>query len=85
MGKKLELYGTDWCTKSSQIRNYLQSEWITFTDFNVETDETASQTVKNLYDGKLKFPTLVYGDQHLKNPTIKELQVFLRNHGLDKT
>ncbi len=38
---KLQLYGTDWCPKSAGIRNYLQSKWIAFEDFNVETDTVA--------------------------------------------
>ena len=47
---KLELYGTGWCPKSAILRNFLQSEWIEFTDYNVETDSDAEQRVKNLYE-----------------------------------
>ena len=80
---KLQLYGTDWCTKSSAIRNYLQSKWIEFDDFNVELDADAEQRVRALYEGKLKFPTLIYKDEHLKNPKIPELNAFLEKHGIE--
>lgn len=82
MNQTLKLYGTDWCTKSSAIRNYLQSKWISFEDFNVETNKEAESIVKALYGGVLKFPTLTYGDEHLKNPKIPELNIFLAKHGL---
>lgn len=80
--KTLKLYGTTWCMKSANLRNYLQGQWIDFEDYNVEEDENAAETVKALYDGVLKFPTLTYGDEHLKNPTINELNGFLEKHGL---
>ncbi|GAB5563097.1 MAG: hypothetical protein Wins2KO_01600 [Winogradskyella sp.] len=77
---KLELYGTGWCPKSAILRNFLQSEWIEFTDYNVETDSDAEQRVKNLYEGKLKFPTIILGNKHLKNPSILELKNFIANY-----
>ena len=75
--EKIKLYGTDWCMKSTALRNYMQSKWIEFDDFNVETDADAEATVRSFYDGKLKFPTVVKGDKFLKNPTPKELNDFL--------
>jgi len=83
MEQKLELYGTHWCTKSAKLRNYLQSKWIVFDDYNVEQDADAEQRVRALYDGKLKFPTLIYGDEFLKNPGIAELDAFLESHGIE--
>lgn len=77
MAKKLELYGTNWCLKSAKLRNYMQSKWIEFDDYNVEEDAEAEKRVRALYDGKLKFPTVVKGENHLKNPTLKELDAFI--------
>jgi len=82
--KKLKLYGADWCPKSANLRNYLQSIWINFDDHNVETEPEAAEVVKALYDGKLKFPTVTYGDKHLKNPSIKDLDVFLKDNGIEE-
>ncbi|MEM7109558.1 MAG: glutaredoxin family protein [Bacteroidota bacterium] len=79
---RLRLYGADWCPKSANLRNYLQSIWVEFDDFNVENDPEAAERVKKLYDGVLKFPTLTYADEHLKNPKIAELDVFLKKHNL---
>lgn len=80
---KLQLYGTDWCPKSSALRNYLQSKWIEFDDFNVETDPEADARVRDLYEGKLKFPTIMAGDDFIKNPTIVQLNEFLKKHNID--
>ncbi|MEM1001027.1 MAG: glutaredoxin domain-containing protein [Bacteroidota bacterium] len=84
MEAKLELYGTNWCMKSANLRNYMQSKWIGFDDYNVEEDQDAEQRVRALYDGKLKFPTLKYGEDFLKNPSISELNTFLESKGLDQ-
>jgi glutaredoxin len=77
MDKKLELYGTTWCMKSAKLRNYMQSQWVEFDDYNVEEDSHAEFRVRALYDGELKFPTVKYGDEFLKNPSIAELSDFL--------
>lgn len=79
---KLKLYGADWCPKSANLRNYLQSIWVSFEDYNVETQPEAEQTVRALYDGALKFPTITYGKDFLKNPSTKQLATFLHEHGL---
>ncbi|MEM6362128.1 MAG: glutaredoxin family protein [Bacteroidota bacterium] len=79
---KLHLYGADWCLKSANLRNYLQSIWVEFDDFNVEEDSDAAERVKALYDGTLKFPTITFGSEHLKNPKIGELDAFLKKHNL---
>ena len=70
----ITLYGTDWCLKTANLRNYLQSQWLDVIYYNVEEDEQAAERVRSFYDGKLKFPTVVIGNQHLKNPTISELR-----------
>ncbi|MCH2215896.1 MAG: hypothetical protein MK086_12055 [Flavobacteriales bacterium] len=77
---KLKLFGTQWCLKSAKLRNFLQAQWVDFEDFNVETEELAEKTVRELYGGELKFPTLTYGDSFLKNPSISELKAFLEKH-----
>lgn len=45
---KLILYGAEWCPKTSSLKNFLQSEWIDFEYYNVETDESAAERVKAL-------------------------------------
>ncbi len=85
MEKKLELYGTTWCMKSAKLRNYLQSKWVEFDDYNVEEDQNAEQRVRALYDGKLKFPTLKYGEEFLKNPSLSETNAFLSQHDINSS
>lgn len=80
---KLQLYGTDWCPKSAAIRNYLQGKWIAFEDFNVETDPAANVKIRALYEGELKFPTVMAGNDFIKNPSVPELNAFLRKHNIE--
>lgn len=77
MSATIKLFGTDWCMKSAALRNYMQSKWIEFEDYNVESDAEAATFVRSLYEGELKFPTVVKGDKHIKNPSIKALNDFL--------
>ncbi|GAA4272914.1 glutaredoxin domain-containing protein [Aquimarina gracilis] len=78
----LKLFGTQWCIKSTKLRNYLQSIWVTFEDYNVETNAEAEKTVRSFYNGELKFPTLSYGSDFLKNPSISEVNDFLKKFNL---
>jgi mycoredoxin len=81
---KLKIFGTGWCPKSAVLANHLQAEWINFDFLNVETDEQAKQTVMDLYNGELKFPTVTFGGKHLKNPTIQELNKFLKENNIEE-
>lgn len=82
MNKLIKLYGASWCTKSSALRNLMQQKWISFEDFDVEEDKEAEMFVRGLYDGQLKFPTLLIGDKHYKNPSPKVLVQILTDEGV---
>ena len=75
--REIKLYGAEWCTKTSSLRNYLQSKWIDFSYYNVETDETAEKEVRNMFDGQLKFPVLTIDEEIYKNPNIALLNKIL--------
>lgn len=77
---KLILYGTGWCPKTAFLSNYLQSVEVEFELKNVETDVSAENKVRALYGGKLKFPTISKGKEHIKNPNLQELQQFLKSN-----
>ena len=76
---KPKLYGAEWCPKTSGIRNYLQSQWVDFEYLDVENDEEAAEELKAMYEGKLKFPTLVFGDQKMKNPSIGDIRLHIKD------
>jgi hypothetical protein len=61
----------------------MQNKWIEFDDFNVETDTEANARVRALYEGKLKFPTIMVGKDFIKNPTIPQLSEFFKKHNID--
>ena len=76
------LYGTDWCPKTAGFRNYFQLLGLAYDYHEVEKESAAAETVKGYYNGKLKFPLLVIGDEKLLNPTIQALNISLNQHGL---
>ena len=51
-------------------------------DFNVETNPEAEARVRALYEGKIKFPTVIIGDDFIKNPTVPQLNEFLKMHNI---
>lgn len=55
----------------------MRSEWIEFEYLNPETDEQAKQDLMDVYDGKVTFPSLHKGGEHLKHPKIPELRKFM--------
>ena len=73
----IKVYGAEWCPKTALIKNFLQSEWVDFEYLNPETDEQAKQDLMDLYDGKVKFPTVTRAGKHVKNPSISELRKFV--------
>ena len=76
---EIDVFGAEWCTKTSGIRNYLQSRWLDFNYFDVEEDEGAADRVRSFYNGKLKFPTVKINDTILKNPSIAVLREALKD------
>lgn len=68
-----KLYGTSWCWLTNGFDNYLRTIAIKFERFDVEQDPGAEQTIRDLFEGELKFPVLLIYDTVLKNPTIQEL------------
>ena len=70
----VKLFGAEWCAKTSNLRNYLQSRWIDFDYYDVESDEKAADELRALFNGKLKFPTVTIDEVVLKNPSISELR-----------
>ena len=82
MKVKPKLYGAEWCPKTSGFRNYFQNEWIDFEYFDIESNAKAEQEVKDMNDGKIKFPMVVVGNFKLKNPSIPELNKALKANDL---
>ncbi len=80
---KLKLFGADWCPKTALIRNFLQSEWVDFEYLNVEENDDAKEELMKFYDGKVKFPTLSYGEDFVKNPKVAVVRDFLKTHKIE--
>lgn len=76
------LYGTTWCTYCKQVREYLKSEGVQYTDYDIENSE----------EGKRKFqaangqgvPLIFVGDTRLDGFDRNDLHAALAKHGLLK-
>lgn len=76
------LYGTTWCTYCKQVREYLKSQNISFTDYDIENSE----------EGKRKFqaangegvPLIFVGNTRLDGFDRTNLNNALKQHGLIK-
>lgn len=83
--QEVHLYGTDWCPLTGGFRAYLKRRDVLFHYHNIEQDAEAAEAVKDMNDGKIKFPMVVVGNATMKNPPIDELDSALRAAGLMKT
>ena len=63
--------------KGWDVTDYLQNKWMEFDDFNVETKLKPKLKSTGSVKGKLKFPTIIVGNDYIKNPTISQLEEFL--------
>jgi glutaredoxin len=76
------LYGTSWCTYCKQVREYLKSQNVSFTDYDIENSE----------EGKRKFqevngqgvPLIFVGSTRLDGFDRGNLHSALKQHGLVK-
>lgn len=77
-----KLYGAHWCWLTNGFDNYFRTLGIKFERYDIEKDPEAEQAVKDMNEGKIKFPMVVIGDKVMKNPTIQELNQALNTFDL---
>lgn len=77
-----KLYGAHWCWLTNGFDNYFRTLGIKFERYDIEKDPEAEQAVKDMNQGKIKFPMVVIGDKVMKNPTIQELNQALNTFDL---
>lgn len=79
----ITLFGAGFCPKTDLIKHHLQGEWVDFNYKDVIDDKAAEAEVRELYDGKLKYPTLVVNGTVYKNPSPAKLREILKDLDLD--
>ena len=78
---EVKVYGADWCGDTQRVLRQLDGLSVAYDYVNVETDERASQWVKQQNDGKERKPTVKVGERVLSVPSAEELESALRENG----
>ena len=60
---KLELYGTNTCQYTQEMREWLEWKGNDFVEYDVETDAAARERMRALANGQRTVPVLVDGDK----------------------
>ena len=75
--KNITVYGADWCPKTKQALDRLETMGIPFKYIDVEQDRNASEWVKAQSNGKERKPTIDVDGKILVEPTDRELEAVL--------
>ena len=70
--------------ENDEVENILniETEYPKLKIWNPTNIIEAEAKVRGLYEGKLKFPTIIVGNDYIKNPTISQLEEFLKIHNI---
>jgi mycoredoxin len=82
MASDIQVYGTDWCGLTRELREYLMRSRFEYDYLNIDRDDDAQQFVLNMNDGRRRFPLVVVQHQVATQPTVAILQRIIREHGL---
>jgi len=77
----LRLFSREWCSWCIDAKDYLTERGYRFTEVDVGRDREAYEKMKELSDQNY-VPTLVAGDEVLANFDTRQLEKFLREHGI---
>jgi mycoredoxin len=75
MTASLTMYTTSWCGYCVRLKQGLTRAGVTFTEVNIEQDESAAERVMQVNGGNQTVPTLEFSDgSALTNPTVAQVQ-----------
>jgi mycoredoxin len=78
MTAALTMYTTSWCGYCFRLKKILQSEGISFTEVDIETDPAAAEFVASVNGGNRTVPTLKFADgSTLTNPSAVDIKAKL--------
>jgi glutaredoxin len=79
----IQVYGTDWCSLTFGVREYLTNSGVDYDYVDIESDPSADAFVRTMNDGRQRYPVVVLAEQAVTNPTRTELERMLRDHGVE--
>jgi mycoredoxin len=69
------MYTTPWCGYCVRLKHGLERAGLTFTEVDIEQDESAAERVMQVNGGNQTVPTLEFADgSALTNPTVRQVQ-----------
>jgi mycoredoxin len=69
------MYTTPWCGYCVRLKHGLERAGLTFTEVDIEQDESAAQRVMQVNGGNQTVPTVEFSDgSALTNPTVQQVQ-----------
>src|SRR5262249_49069163 len=74
MARGIQVHGTDWCTLTFGVREYLTNARVAYDYQDIDRDRQADELVVAMMDGRRRFPVVVVHERVLTNPTRAELQ-----------
>jgi len=77
MANEVQVYGTDWCSVTFGVREYLTNSRIPYDYYNIDQNQDADEYVLAMSDGRRRFPLIVVEERILTSPTLNELQRLL--------
>ena len=77
MTSDIHVYGTDWCSLTFAVREYLMNSRLIYTFHDIDRDPEAERFVLAINEGRRRFPVIVIGEQTVTQPTVAELQRIL--------
>jgi len=82
MASDIQIYGTDWCGLTRELREYLMRSRFEYDYLNIDRDDDAQQFVLHMNDGRRRFPLVVVQHRVVTQPTVAILQRIIREHAL---
>ena len=82
MATDIQVYGTDWCRLTFDVREYLMNRRLAHEFHDIDRDRQALDLVLALTDGRRRFPVVTIRERVLTNPTRLDLQRVLEDYGI---
>jgi mycoredoxin len=74
----ITMYSTTWCGYCQRLKTQLDRAGITYTEVNIEQDESAAALVEQVNGGNQTVPTVVFPDgSAMTNPSLIQIKAKL--------
>jgi mycoredoxin len=71
----ITMYSTTWCGYCQRLKTQLDREGISYTEVNIEQDESAAALVEQVNGGNQTVPTVVFADgSAMTNPSLIQIK-----------